>query len=170
MLSAYIIIYNIISVVSCRVAYRRKMIKTLDDDERHKNAEIKDFTIDETRIYFTGHKNALSNFFRVYPIARVFKCLNYTYYTDTHNRCSLTVARCAAALARVYGVYLYYIIMYIESSSFPPSLADRLEFFLFFKADSKLNDDPTEFIAFNNNKNKEKIGRYLLYLVYIILI
>lgn len=61
--------------------------------------------------------------------------------------------------------------MYIESSSFPPSPADRLEFFLFFfKADSKLNDDPKEFIALNNNKNKEKIGRYLLYLVYIILI
>lgn len=27
------------------------MIKTLDDDGRRKNAEIKDFTIDETRIY-----------------------------------------------------------------------------------------------------------------------
>jgi len=60
------------------------MIKTLDDDERHKNAEIKDFTIDETRIYFTGHKNALSDFFRVYPIARVFKCLNYIHTIRTH--------------------------------------------------------------------------------------
>lgn len=52
------------------------MIKTLDDEERHKNAEIKDFTIDETRIYFTGHKNALSDFFRVYPIARDLSAYN----------------------------------------------------------------------------------------------
>jgi len=52
------------------------MIKTLDDEERHKNAEIKDFTIDEMRVYFTGHKNALSDFFRVYPIARDLSAYN----------------------------------------------------------------------------------------------
>jgi len=46
--------------------------------------------------------------------------------------------------------------MYIESSSFTVT-GRSFGIFFFFKADSKLNDDLKEFIAFNNNnKNKEK--------------
>jgi len=66
------------------------MIETLDNNERRKNAEIKDFTIDETRIYFTGHKNALSDFLGCIRSC-MFLSAYYNYILYRHTQQVFTV-------------------------------------------------------------------------------